>query len=309
MGLFSNKPRCVQNAPSTRTPLTHRTYLMSFAFSYNPDQEPPFVIYLAHEDKTQGSWRPRAMLGLTHALRTSGFLSAIEPEELHSLLVLLSFLAPDGRLMAFTLSLAQPLGTSPAKARARFEHLCEVRWLGQPIVFATQSGDGLDGFAPVPGFIPLVEEPPHDENGPVIRVVPREAVIAHSRRTYARTRGEVEAQIESMMNWKKPQPSPPLQQGTLPQRTTPPAITPPSIPPEQAELHSQLLEVGLLPEQADDLMKRYDALRIRRQLAWLPRRRAKNAAGYLLAAVKDDYAAPRAVRDWLQDPVKPDDAG
>jgi len=285
---------------------------MSFAFSYNPDQEPPFVIYLVHEDKTQGSWRPRAMLGLTPALRTSGFLSAIEPEELHSLLVLLSFLSPDGRLMAFTLSLAQALGTSPAKARARFERLCEGRWLGQPIVFATQLGDGLDGFAPTPGFIPLVEEPQHDQHGPMIRVVPREAVIAHSRRTYARTRGEVEREIEAMMNWKKPQPSPPLQQGTPPQRVTPPpAITPPAVNPEQAELHAQLLEVGLLPEQADDLLKRYDALRIRRQLAWLPRRRAKNAAGYLLAAIKDDYAAPRVTQDQFhsQDPVKPDDAG
>ena len=219
MGLFSNKPRCVQNAPSTETHLTHCLLFMPFAFSYNPDQEPPFVIYLAHEDKTQGSWRPRAMLGLTPALRTSGFLSAIEPEELHSLLVLLSFLSPDGRLVAFTLSLAQALGTSPAKARVRFERLCETRWLGQPIVFATQRGDGLDGFATVPGFIPLVEEPPHDENGPVIRVVPREAVIAHSRRTYARTCGEVERAIESMMNWKKPQPSSLTRSGTPPTPT------------------------------------------------------------------------------------------
>ena len=223
---------------------------MSFAFSYNPDQEPPFVIYLAHEDKTQGSWRPCAMLGLTPALRTSGFLSAIGPEELHSLLVLLSFLAPDGRLMAFTLSLAQTLGLPPAKARARFERLCEMRWLGQPIVFATQLGDGLDGFAPIPGFIPLVEEPTHDENGPTIRVVPREAVIAHSRRTYARTRGEVEAEIESMMNWKKPQPSSPTRSGTSQQQTArPPIIPPPAVAPEQADLHSQLLDVGLLPEQ------------------------------------------------------------
>jgi len=276
---------------------------MSFAFSYNPDQEPPFVIYLAHADKTQGSWRPRAMLGITPALRTSGFLSAIEPEELHSLLVLLSFLSPDGRLVGFTLSLAQALGLPSAKARARFERLCETRWLGQPIVFATQLGDGLDGFAPMPGFIPLVEEPQHDQDVPVVRVVPREVVIAHSRRTYARTRGEVEAEIESMMNWRKPQPSPPLQQGSSPQRAT----LPPSIPPEQAELHDQLVEVGLLPDQADELLKRYDALRIRRQLAWLPRRQAKNAAGYLLAAIKDDYAAPRAA--GFQNPIRPDNAG
>lgn len=56
------------------------------------------------------------------------------------------------------------------------------------------------------------------------------------------------------------------------------------------------MAVGLLEEQADDLVKRFDAIRIRRQLAWLPLRQAKNRAGYLIAAIKDDYAAPKAVR-------------
>lgn len=278
---------------------------MSFAFSYNPDQEPPFVIYLAHEDKTRGAtWRPSAMLGLTPALRSSGFLSALAPDELHSLLVLLSFLCPDGRLVAFTLALAGALGLSPAKTRARFERLCEARWLGQPIVFATQGSGGLDGFAPVPGFIPVIEEPGQGDGAPapVIRVVPREAVIAHSRRAYARTRAEVERDIEEMMNWKKPQAVQATQaqqhhQAALPQEASP-------LPPEQADLRVQLIGVGLLPEQADDLMKRYDAVRIRRQLMWLPRRAAKNGAGYLLAAVRDDYAAPRAAK-----PQTPTDGG
>ncbi len=110
-------------------------------------------------------------------------------------------------------------------------------------------------------------------------------VVEHSRRTYARTREEVEREIEEMMNWRKkeePQPK------SL------------ALSPDEQKLYDELVAVGLLPEQAQELMKHFDALRIRRQLAWLPPRAAKNPAGYLLAAVKDDYAAPRnALRPWM----------
>ena len=61
-----------------------------------------------------------------------------------------------------------------------------------------------------------------------------------------------------------------------------------------------LLQVGLLPEQAETLLNAYDPLRIRRQLAWLPYRGAKNPAGMLLAAVKDNYEIPQLAR--LHDP-------
>ncbi|BCM94113.1 hypothetical protein IAD21_06016 [Abditibacteriota bacterium] len=251
---------------------------MSFAFHYNSGQEAPFVLYIAHEDKNRGGthWKPSALIGLTPALRSSDFLAIIAPDEFKSLLVLLTFLSPDGRCGASVGQLAQVLRLSHGKTRARFERLAAVRWQGQTIVLHTQWGDGLDGFAPAPGFIPVIEEPQKEAIVPPIAVLPRQAVIEHSRRIYARSRSEVERQIEEMMNWRKV----PL-----------PSIT--SLSSKEQKLKDELVTVGLLPEQAEELMRRFDSLRIRRQLAWLPLRAAKNKAGYLLAAIKDDYAAPR----------------
>jgi len=251
---------------------------MSFAFHYNLEQQAPFAIYIAHEDKARGSWRPSALIGVTPALRTSGFLAAIGLDEFKSLLLLLTFLSADGRCGASVPQMAQSLRLSQGKARARFERLAAVRWQGLPIVLHAKWGGGLDGFSPVPGFIPIIEEPINGAQSPTLTVLPREMVIEHSRRTYARTREEVEREIEEMMNWRK-------------KKEVQPDVPP--LSPEQQKLRSELIGVGLLPEQADDLMKRFDAVRIHRQLAWLPLRMAKNKTGYLIAAVKDNYAAPR----------------
>ncbi len=253
---------------------------MSFAFYYNPETKAPFAIYIAHEGKSQNAhWKPAAVLGVTPALRDPGFLRAIGPDEFKSLLLLLSFLLPDGRCAASVPQLSGALRLSHGKTRARFERLAAVRWQGQSIVFHTQWGNGLDGFTPAPGFIPVIEEPTEGPQLSPLTVLPREVVIEHSRRTYARTRAEVEREIEEMMNWRKKG-----EKVALPQLSS-----------EERNLRDDLLAVGLLPQQADDLMKRFDAVRIRRQLAWLPLRMAKNKAGYLMAAIKDDYAAPKGV--------------
>ncbi len=251
---------------------------MSFAFHYNRGQEAPFASYIAHEDKTRGTWKPAALVAVTPALRTSGFLGAIGLDEFKSLLLLLTFLLPDGRCAASVPQLAQSLRLSQGKTRARFQRLAAVRWQGQSIVFHSQWGSGLDGFTPAPGFIPIIEEPQEGLKSPLLTVLPREVVVEHSRRTYARSRAEVEKEIEEMMNWRKKSEDKP---------------TVPALSPDEQKLKDELVAVGLLAEQADDLMKRFDAIRIRRQLAWLPLRMAKNKAGYLIAAVKDDYAAPR----------------
>lgn len=219
-----------------------------------------------------------ALLGITSALRAPGFLSVIGHDEFKSLLLLLSFLSPDGRCAASVPQLAGALRLSHGKARARFERLAAVRWQGQAIVFHTQWGNGLDGFAPAPGFIPIIEEPSEGHKMPAITVLPREVVIEHSRRAYARTRAEVEREIAEMMNWRK-------------KGEEEAAVS--ALSPDEQKLKEELLLVGLLSEQAEDLMKRFDPVRILRQLAWLPFRLAKNKAGYLIAAIKDDYAAPK----------------
>lgn len=258
---------------------------MSFAFYYNPETKAPFAIYIAHESKSQDAhWKPAALLGVTPALRDSSFLRAIGPDEFKSLLLLLSFLLPDGRCTASVPQLADALRLSHGKARARFQRLAAVRWQGQNIVFHTRWGNGLDGFAPAPGFIPVIEESSTPSQSlPAMTVLPREVVIEHSRRTYARNRQEVEREIEEMMDWRNKK-----------------EMASPQMSPDEQKLRDELISVGLFPEQAEELMKRFDPVRIRRQLAWLPLRMAKNKAGYLMAAIKDDYAAPKSVGQALQ---------
>lgn len=254
-------------------------------FRYNSTQEtspqPPLSILVARREIGRaGAWRPEAHVSLTKTLRTSGFLMALPPEDLKSFLVLLTFLLPNGHCSATLEQLAGALHLSPAKARARMSRVVDWRWQEQAILLYHQTGNGLETYTLAPGFLPVVEESVEPPSKPPLKAVPREVVIEHSRRTYARPRAEVEAEIARLNEWE------------LPQNNEAPKPEPEPIDPNKAAARRELLRVGLLPEQADELLARFDLIRIKRQLMWLPQRQVRNRAGFLLAAIKDDYAAP-----------------
>ena len=50
------------------------------------------------------------------------------------------------------------------------------------------------------------------------------------------------------------------------------------------------------PERADSLLDRFDLERIQHQLDWLPYRKVRNPAGFIVAAVEGDYEKPLALR-------------
>lgn len=269
-------------------------------FHYNPDQEAPFTLFIEHRDKTQdGHWRPAAFAMLTKSLRTSGFLFALPPEDLKSFLLLLTFLTPNGDCAPTLPQLAEAFRLSQGKARARMERLLAARWHDQPIVLPHRFGT-VEAFAPSPGLLPVREEEPKADEAPSLKSVPREIIIERSRRLYARPRAEVERQIAEMNEWKLPDDD-----------ATASGEAPPSDP--NAELRSELLRAGLLPNQANELIARFDEVRIRRQLMWLPYRNVRKRAGFLIAAVKDDYEAPAgfgrvvAPRSDPAHPVAPED--
>ena len=259
------------------------------SLQYNSGQEPPFSICIEHRDKSRdGHWRPAAFIMLTPTLRTSGFLLALPPEDLKSFLLLLTFLTPNGECRASLAQLASAFHLSIAKTRARLQRLAAVQWQGQPVIQSFRFGNGLEGFAPVAGLLPVVEEKATvmQLSTPVYRAAPRELVIEHSRRTYGRPRAEVERQISERMGWQLPEDKP-MPVGA---RSSDTAAT--DVEKPNQVLREKLLRVGLLPQQADELLSRYDAVRIERQLMWLPYRAVRNQVGFLIVAVKDDYAAP-----------------
>jgi hypothetical protein len=250
----------------------------------------PFVIeHLRHYDRPRSDrYTPEARLLLTPALRTSGLLAALPDAEAKSLLWLLTYLRPDGRVEASVAELMAAMNTGEGKVRARMDRLAQVRWLGDPLAASVKRDNGLDCYVLAVHLVSerQVQQPSPEPEPP--RSVPagREAIVAHSRAAYARPRAEVERMILEQL-------------GHQPRAAD--TDTGPN-----AETRRQLLALGVLREQADLLLMNYPLERIERQIAWLPYRHAKNPARLLIAAIEHDYEPPAYVR--LQEVVAADAA-
>ena len=243
----------------------------------------PFIVEHRQEDRTlDGSFRPSARLILTPALRTSGLWGILPPEDLHTLVLTLTFVAPNGWCRPTLLELAEAMRVSQAKARARVERLAGREWEGQPLLTRLPRPDGLDAYAPgrqVVGReeapVPLVQvhaAPP--------QVAGREAIIAQSRARYAKTREEVEAQIGAMMGWAPPDF----------------AGDDPAVAEGKRRAFKAMTDVGMPKDQALDLLARFDLGDVERQISWLPSRNAKNPARFLAAAIEGSYDMPVSLR-------------
>ncbi len=239
----------------------------------------PFTIALQRLDQTQnGNFRPGAFVKLTSSLRTSGFLQALPAEDVKNLLFLLSFVTPNGDCQPTVMQLADAMQVSQTKVRARMQRLERFQWQGKPVVIFLSRESGLDGYTIGSHVVAVQEEPPTppaEMQPPAIQTAGREAVIAYSREHYARPRAEVERTIAENMGWELPE-------GAVDEAT--------------ADTRRRLLGVGVTKDQADFLLGSYDLERIQRQLEWLPYRNAKNPAGFIVAAIEDDYEEPFALR-------------
>ena len=244
----------------------------------------PFIVEHRQEDRTlDGSFRPSARLILTPALRTSGLWAQLPPEDLHTLVLTLTFVAPNGWCRPTLLELAEAMRVSQAKARARVERLAGREWEGQPLLTRLPRPDGLDAYAPgrqVVGREEASLPPAHAHTAPPPPVAGKEAVVAHSRARYAKTREEVEAQIGAMMGWAPPDF----------------AGEDPAVAEGKHRAFKAMTDAGMPKEQALDLLARFDLGDVEKQLTWLPSRNAKNPARFLAAAVEGAYDAPLALR-------------
>jgi hypothetical protein len=237
----------------------------------------PFFIELWEEDKQLGGYfTPAAAMHLTSSLHTSGLLRELSPDDLKSLIYLLTFLSPEGHCQPFLTQLAEAMRVSPAKAKARMRRLCDANWKGEPIVIYSKSASGLLAYSLNPRIVTYRQrkenKPCGSEATPYI-AAPREAIIAHSRKQYARPRAEVERIIARQMGHDIDETD------------------------NERKVRFRLENAGLTGEQAKELLASYDLDTIAQQLDWLPFRHAKNPAGYLIAAIEGNYGEPRAVRE------------
>lgn len=203
--------------------------------------ETPFVIVLHQKDRRpSGTFRPEATVTVSRALRTSGLLLALPPEEVKSLLLMLTFLTPNGWCQPAVQQLADAMRVSEAKARARMKRLQDFRWQDRALVNEIKRDSGIDSFTLSPAVVGLQDAPePAHESAPALAPSSRDVIIARSRAVYARPRAEVEAMIAEQMGWKEVGDGP------------------------EAQLRRKLLNVaGLMRDQVNLLLERYPHERI-----------------------------------------------
>ena len=247
----------------------------------------PFVIEHRQEDHTGSAFRPTARLILTERVRTSGLWRALTPEDFKTLLLVLTFVTPNGWCRPTLPELADAMGASQSKAKARLDRLLQTPWQGQPLAELLARPDGLDAYLPGRQLVahedaaqaPELPQEPH-------RPTPgREAVIAYSRARYAKTRVEVEKQISEMMGWAPPDF----------------AVDDPAVADGKRRAYKAMTDVGMPKEQALDLLAHFDLRAVESQISWLPQRNAKNPARFLAAAIEGSYDKPLALRRQASD--------
>ncbi len=193
----------------------------------------------------------------------------------------LTFVTANGWCRPTAAQLAAAMGVGEGKARSRLGRLSQFRWQGRPLVTEVTHEGGQDSFVPSPTAVGLREEAPTEPAPPPpAPTAGREAIVAYTRATYARPRAEVERMIAEQMGW-----GPPAFEGEDP-----------AVAEGKRRAYKAMTDLGVPRDQALELLGRHDLGRVERQLAWLPLRRAKTPARFLVAAVENDYEAPVAVR-------------
>lgn len=70
-------------------------------------------------------------------------------------------------------------------------------------------------------------------------------------------------------------------------------LSPDEVPlSERDQLILELVQIGVSLRKAENLVDRYPALAIRRQLDWLPHRAARRPPSMIIAAIENDYDEP-----------------
>lgn len=248
------------------------------------DGDTPFLSEdMRLDEEPSGRFVPGARLVVTPALRTSGLITALTDADFKSLMLLLTFLTPNGHIHPTLPQIADAMHESEKAARSRMQRLITFVWRDGPIVREVQRQFGLDCYVPAPHVVanqpaeiakPMAA-PPRPTAG-------REAIYAMSRKRYAKTRAEVERDVLEQLG-KTPEEA----DDTL-----------------QWQARKSLENHGVSRFDADRLLTSFSLDSIERQIEWLPLRKAKNPARLLVAAIENDYDPPGTLRRGRQ-PISP----
>jgi hypothetical protein len=235
--------------------------------------EHPFIIDHGRHYSTPGRFAPLARLVLGPDLAASGLLAHLTDEQARLLLAILSLLTANGQLHAYEFQVSETLGVSPWQAKNSLESLARATWQEKPILVKLERSGGVVCYALAPHLLRHEHAGQPDEGTPA-PTSHREEIIAHSRRTYAKPRAEVELSVLEQL-------------GRSPEEA---ADTP------EGEVRRRLRALGVDAETVGHLVSAHELADIQQQLDWLPMRKARNQARLIVAAIEGRYEPPLQVR-------------
>jgi len=262
-------------------------------------QEKPFLIEIRQDrPRPNGRFVPAASLKITEEFRTSGLLHDLAPDDLKNLVYLLTFLSPEGNCTVSLPILTSAMRVSSHQVKERMHRLAEFRFQDTNVITEIKYESGLCTYSLHPrlvGYEHLTVSDPHPTS-PIV-TGSRQRVIDNTRKHYATPRAEAERMVAEQLGHEIAETE------------------------EQRKLRIRLENLGLNTDQASEVLSTYAADVIAQQLDWLPYRKAKNPAGYLLAAIEGGYKEPRVIQNQrfvleekyggessVNDEVIPDDA-
>jgi hypothetical protein len=204
-------------------------------------------------------------------------LASLSDEAARTLLAVLTFITPNGRIQPGADQLAEAVGVSEFTARERLRKLTEMTFEGVPLAHEITQATGRITCVLSDRLVHVTEAPAAPTeivDLPMPATSHRDEIIAQSRAKYAHPRAEVERVVAEQLGYD----------------VEDAADTP------EGHLRRRVLALGMSREQARILFDRYPVDQIERQLDWLPYRRAKDPARFLIAAVEGQYEPPPLVR-------------
>ena len=269
---------------------------------------------------------------MDRAVRSSGLLAFLSPEEFQTLIALLTFVDESGRCKLSSRTLAQALNLSESQAQKRLRKLCKIRWHNRPLV-VRENDRGAGQFLPgsyrmmeVEGLLALPDGTRQSAKGNHDGLSRDGVDAGGSSHVSSSGDGSRVESAEGNGDAIRRQAVKPDAGKRMPTTETP-YISADNLPPDKTLitgsscvvagninkehttedrrcLHGvvntderklilrELLKHGVSGSTASQMLDKYPIERISGQLEMLPFRNAKEPAAMLVKAIRDDWAAP-----------------
>jgi len=250
---------------------------------------------------------PDAPVRIDRSMRTCGLLACLSPQDLQTLVCLLTYADRDGRCVLSGRDVARALDLSEKQGVERLKRIQQFRFHGKPLVTA-EGEKPLRKFArsryrilPAPG-LQIGRRKPNGGMSEGGRSPSQEALFplppgetvkfptpgGRPGKPASGSRGDTVMGNNAVNNktTKQTEDEGEVKEGK-----------------KERELFERLRNHGVSEPMAVDMVRSYPAERIRRQLRMLPYRDARDPAAMLVKAVREDWDAPAAYKEALRERV------